>query len=371
MDTATTYKSIKEHGKQFVFTSSKVRNHDFPNPNTVCPYNADTFLLQKQSRKKLAADDDEPVSKTRDELLEEKLAVSRMSKTEKGVGAYSTIEGQRSFKKTTMGTLGMCEYEIGRLVDTPYVAADETLNLSDRKTYSSKMARAFKSSKRDSSGNLRLPQIEFSAKYLPFDLERETEAQIEKVRGMSLEDIIAGGDLAQFCGVLHVRLLRGDNLVSKGTSPHFPNHSLPCFPFSMVQDVNHFSCNNRKDANGRSDPFVKLSVGKQLHKSSTKKETLNPVWDEEFDFVVGMAELENKTRLRLEVWDWDYDGKREYMGVMSLDVKRVIGQILLLAGQARYGLARFPNPTATACQLSARIYAYTRPYKTDTFPAAF
>lgn len=124
-----------------------------------------------------------------------------------------------------------------------------------------------------------------------------------------MEDIIAGGDLAQFCGVLHVRLLRGDNLVSK-------------------------------DANGRSDPFVKLSVGKQLHKSSTKKETLNPVWDEEFDFVVGMAELENKTRLRLEVWDWDYDGKREYMGVMSLDVKRVIGQILLLAGQASRVLKR-------------------------------
>ena len=144
---------------------------------------------------------------------------------------------------------------------------------------------------------------------MPFDDIEEDVNEQERVRGMSLEDIIAGGDLAQFCGVLHVRLLRGDHLAAK-------------------------------DANGRSDPFVKLSCGKQLHKSSTKRETLNPVWDEEFDFVIGMAELENKTRLRLEVWDWDSDGKREYMGNMSLDVKRVIGQILLLAGQASRVLKR-------------------------------
>ena len=64
------------------------------------------------------------------------------------------------------------------------------------------------------------------------------------------------------------------------------------------------------------------------------------MWDEAFDFVIGLNELENKTRLRLEVWDWDSDGKREYMGNMSLDVKRVIGQILLLAGQASRVLKR-------------------------------
>ena len=144
---------------------------------------------------------------------------------------------------------------------------------------------------------------------MPFDDIEEDVDEQERVRGQSLEDIIAGGDLAQICGVLHVRLIRGDHLAAK-------------------------------DSNGRSDPFVKLSCGKQLHKSSTKRETLNPVWDEEFDFVIGMAELENKTRLRLEVWDWDSDGKREYMGNMSLDVKRVIGQILLLAGQASRVLKR-------------------------------
>ena len=34
------------------------------------------------------------------------------------------------------------------------------------------------------------------------------------------------------------------------------------------------------------------------------------------------------------MWDWDRDGKREFMGHVTLDVKRVIGQIMLLAGQA-------------------------------------
>lgn len=287
VDTTTTYKNIKEQGKRTLGVS--------------------------RSKKKSGAEDDELHEKTRDELLEEKLESTKMSKAEKSTEMHSTIEGQKRLKKTAQSTLGQVEYEVGQLVDKPGIDVDVSLELLERKTSmfdtTSKMARAFKSSKRDAHGKLIVPEIEFSAKYLPFDVEEETEAQIEKVRGMSLEDIISGGDLAQFCGVLHVRLLRGDNMVSK-------------------------------DANGRSDPFVKLSVGKQLHKSSTKRETLNPVWDEEFDFVIGMAELENKTRLRLEVWDWDSDGKREYMGVMSLDVKRVIGQILLLAGQASRVLKR-------------------------------
>ena len=60
-----------------------------------------------------------------------------------------------------------------------------------------------------------------------------------------------------------------------------------------------------KDSNGRSDPFVKLNMGKQVHKSSTKYETLNPVWDEEYDFIVGQAELEASQCLRCEVWDRD------------------------------------------------------------------
>ena len=274
VDTATTYKNVKAAGRQ-------------------------AFGVGKRGG---AADDPD-----RDAALERRLEATRMSKAEKSTEMSSAIEGEKRLKKSSQSVLGVCEYEVGQLVDKPYEETSVVLSLSDRKDLTSKMARAFRSSKRDERGNLVGPEIAFVAKYMPFDDIEEDVDEQERVRGMSLEDIIAGGDLAQFCGVLHVRLIRGDHLAAK-------------------------------DANGRSDPFVKLSCGKQLHKSSTKRETLNPVWDEEFDFVIGMAELENKTRLRLEVWDWDSDGKREYMGNMSLDVKRVIE--VLLAGQASRVLKR-------------------------------
>ena len=281
VDTATTYKNVKAAGRQALGVGKR-------EPATEVTDDAD---------------------EDRDVALEKRLGASRMSKAEKSTEMHSTIDGQKRLKKSSQSVLGLGEYEVGALVDKPYEETSVVLSLSNRKDLTSKMARAFASGKRDERGNRIGPEIEFVAKYMPFDeIEEDVEEQ-ERVRGMSLEDIIAGGDLAQFCGVLHVRLIRGDHLAAK-------------------------------DANGRSDPFVKLSIGKQLHKSSTKRETLNPVWDEEFDFVVGMAELQNKTRLRLEVWDWDSDGKREYMGNMSLDVKRVIGQILLLAGQASRVLKR-------------------------------
>ena len=282
VDTATTYKNVKAASRQ-------------------------AFGVGKRGGAAEQLADD--AADDRDAALERRLEATRMSKAEKSVEMSSAIEGQKRLKKNSQSVLGVCEYEVGQLVDKPYEETSVVLSLSDPKNLTSKMARAFRSSKRDERGNLVDPEIAFVAKYMPFDDIEEDVDEQERVRGMSLEDIIAGGDLAQFCGVLHVRLLRGDHLAAK-------------------------------DANGRSDPFVKLSCGKQLHKSSTKRETLNPVWDEEFDFVIGMAELENKTRLRLEVWDWDSDGKREYMGNMSLDVKRVIGQILLLAGQASRVLKR-------------------------------
>ena len=59
------------------------------------------------------------------------------------------------------------------------------------------------------------------------------------------------------------------------------------------------------------------------------------MWDEEFDFVVGAYELESGQKIRMEVWDWDANGKREFMGsVRSFDTKKVIARVLLMAGQA-------------------------------------
>ena len=137
---------------------------------------------------------------------------------------------------------------------------------------------------------------------MPFALEVEDEDEKEKMKGVTLEDVLRDGVLEQFCGVLHVKLLRAAHL-------------------------------SAKDVNGRSDPFVKLSLGGQLHKSSTKRETLNPVWDEHYDFVVGVAELENNQKPARR---WGLGPRRQARVHGSRDPGRqgVIGQIMLLAGQA-------------------------------------
>ncbi len=40
------------------------------------------------------------------------------------------------------------------------------------------------------------------------------------------------------------------------------------------------------DSNGKSDPYVHLKIGKTKHTSKIIKKTLNPEWDQEFDFLI-------------------------------------------------------------------------------------
>lgn len=61
----------------------------------------------------------------------------------------------------------------------------------------------------------------------------------------------------------------------------------------------------KKDILGASDPYVKLSLtGERLpsKKTTIKKKTLNPEWNEKFKLIVKDPELQV---LRLQVFDWD------------------------------------------------------------------
>lgn len=76
------------------------------------------------------------------------------------------------------------------------------------------------------------------------------------------------------------------------------------------------------DIMGKADPFVVLIVKKSEQKNKTRvvNNTLNPVWNQTFDFVVedGLHEL-----LILEVWDHDTFGK-DKMGRCIMTLTRVI-----------------------------------------------
>ncbi|GMJ07531.1 SYNAPTOTAGMIN HOMOLOG E, synaptotagmin 5, ARABIDOPSIS THALIANA SYNAPTOTAGMIN HOMOLOG E [Hibiscus trionum] len=76
------------------------------------------------------------------------------------------------------------------------------------------------------------------------------------------------------------------------------------------------------DLMGKADPYVVLTLKKSeaKHKTRVVNDSLNPVWNQTFDFVVedGLHDM-----LILEVWDHDTFGK-DYMGRCILTLTRVI-----------------------------------------------
>nr|CAD7444341.1 unnamed protein product [Timema bartmani] len=77
-----------------------------------------------------------------------------------------------------------------------------------------------------------------------------------------------------------------------------------------------------KDMNGFSDPYCELKVGdERKYKSSVKKKTLNPCWDE--SAIMGLPC--NGGLLEVVLWDHDTFGTNDFLGSVSLsteDIKR-------------------------------------------------
>uniref|UniRef100_A0A2K6GHD8 Double C2-like domain-containing protein n=2 Tax=Propithecus coquereli TaxID=379532 RepID=A0A2K6GHD8_PROCO len=76
------------------------------------------------------------------------------------------------------------------------------------------------------------------------------------------------------------------------------------------------------DTNGYSDPFVRLflhpNVGKKSkHKTSVRKKTLNPEFNEEFFYAGPREELAQKTLL-VSVWDYDLGTANDFIGGVQL-----------------------------------------------------
>ncbi|KPP69367.1 double C2-like domain-containing protein beta-like, partial [Scleropages formosus] len=78
------------------------------------------------------------------------------------------------------------------------------------------------------------------------------------------------------------------------------------------------------DSNGYSDPFVKIvlqpDVGKKSkYKTSVKKKTLNPEFNEEFVYEVPHDQLAKKT-LEISVWDYDLGMSNDFIGGVELGI---------------------------------------------------
>ncbi|XP_013782034.1 rabphilin-3A-like [Limulus polyphemus] len=78
-----------------------------------------------------------------------------------------------------------------------------------------------------------------------------------------------------------------------------------------------------RDANGYSDPFVRIQLKpdplRRKYKTSTKKKTLNPEYNEEFIFDIKPQDLCKKT-LEVTIWDKDYGKPDDYIGGLQLSI---------------------------------------------------
>ncbi|XP_068176658.1 double C2-like domains, gamma isoform X1 [Antennarius striatus] len=78
------------------------------------------------------------------------------------------------------------------------------------------------------------------------------------------------------------------------------------------------------DSNGYSDPFVKIilqpDMGKKSkYKTTVKKKTLNPEFNEEFSYDVPLDQLAKKT-LEISVWDYDLGMSNDFIGGVELGI---------------------------------------------------
>lgn len=78
------------------------------------------------------------------------------------------------------------------------------------------------------------------------------------------------------------------------------------------------------DANGYSDPYVKICLKPDMGKkgkckTQIKKRTLNPEFNEEFSFDIKHSELAKKT-LDISVWDYDIGKSNDYIGGCQLGI---------------------------------------------------
>ncbi|CAL8332536.1 unnamed protein product [Lota lota] len=78
------------------------------------------------------------------------------------------------------------------------------------------------------------------------------------------------------------------------------------------------------DSNGYSDPFVKIVLApdmgkKSKYKTTVKKKTLNPEFNEEFSYDVSLDHLAKKT-LEISVWDYDLGMSNDFIGGVELGI---------------------------------------------------
>ena len=80
-----------------------------------------------------------------------------------------------------------------------------------------------------------------------------------------------------------------------------------------------------KDRGGTSDPFTVLILGRQIKKTSVIDKTLNPEWNETFEFETSPSE----SNCNVVLYDYDkgifYGSSQEYLGSVTVPILNLLG----------------------------------------------
>jgi hypothetical protein len=108
-------------------------------------------------------------------------------------------------------------------------------------------------------------------------------------------------------------------------------------------DVRIVAARNLPDTQliGKPDPYVKVSLENQKHKTSVCEDQTNPKWDELFKFIIAD---ENSSQLKLELWN---------SNVLSDDF---LGQYVLSLSGLRRGVVRDEWLLLQQCKTNAEIH---------------
>eukprot|EP01080_Neovahlkampfia_damariscottae_P000792 gene792-9042_t len=74
------------------------------------------------------------------------------------------------------------------------------------------------------------------------------------------------------------------------------------------------------DLNGFSDPYAVVFLGNDKLKTSIQYKTLNPVWEQQLDFLLPGHYIED---LKIEVWDYDLGKSHDFMGQYTIKLSDI------------------------------------------------
>jgi Ca2+-dependent lipid-binding protein len=121
-----------------------------------------------------------------------------------------------------------------------------------------------------------------------------------------------------FCVIFHLLKLISGNMMNMPSLDN--NHEEESTVTEMDLEIYRYQvavlCGRnliKSDFLGKSDPYVKITVGKVTHSTRIIKKDLNPVWNEQFAF-----NAEKASEVKFEVFDWDQHSKDDCIGTVSV-----------------------------------------------------